>query len=80
MTKMRMKPITNSIGVRNTGLPSQIVTSQQKICTPLGTAISIEEAVNRLAPSCGSPVANIWWTQRPKARKPTAISDSTSAE
>ena len=36
-------------------------------------------AVKKLAPSCGSPVTNMWWTQRPKERKPVAISESTTA-
>ena len=46
---------------------------------PLGMAIIMLEAVKKLAPSLGRPVANMWWTQRPNDRKPTAISDSTSA-
>ena len=27
----------------------------------------------------GMPVANMWWTQRPKASSPVATSDSTTA-
>jgi hypothetical protein len=36
------------------------------------------DAVKKLAPSCGSPVVNMWCTQRPKERNPVAISASTS--
>jgi hypothetical protein len=36
---MTMKPMTNSSGVRNRGLPSHIVAIQQKICRPAGMAI-----------------------------------------
>ena len=75
---MKKKPSTNSSGVRIVGRPPQSVASQQKICTPFGMAIIMLDAVKKLAPSLGSPVANIWWTQRPKERKPTAISESTS--
>ena len=34
-------------------------------------------AVKKLLPSLGSPVAYMWWTQSPKARKPVATSEST---
>ncbi len=54
------------------------VAIQQKICTPFGTAMSILEAVKKLAPSCGRPVVNMWCTQSPNDRKPTAMSESTS--
>lgn len=36
-------------------------------------------AVNIASPSCGRPVANIWWTHRPKPRNPVATGDSTIA-
>ena len=47
-TKVKMKPSTNSNGVFSTGRPSQRVAIQQKIWTPLGTAISMLEAVKKL--------------------------------
>jgi hypothetical protein len=36
-------------------------------------------AVKKLAPSCGRPAANMWWTHRPKPMKPVATSDRTRA-
>lgn len=77
ITKVKMKPSTKSSGVAKIGRPPQIVAIQQKIWMPLGMAIIIEEAVKKLSPSCGRPVANIWCTHRPKERNPIAISDST---
>ena len=41
------------------GRPANIVTSQQKICTPVGMAMSMLAAVNRLCPSSGIGVANM---------------------
>ena len=79
MMKMKKKPSTNKSGGERRGRPSQSVAIQQKICTPFGIAISMLEAVKKLAPSCGRSVVNMWWTQSPNARKPTAISDSTRA-
>lgn len=60
------------------GRPSHSVASQQNICRPFGMAINMLDAVKKLAPSLGRPVVNMWWTQRPKDKNPTAISDSTS--
>ena len=45
MTKMTMKPMTNRNGVLKIGRPAHIVASQQKICSPAGTAIAMLEAV-----------------------------------
>lgn len=60
-------------------LPPHNVASQQKIWRPFGTAISMLEAVKKLAPSCGMPVVNMWCTQSPKLRNDTEISASTSS-
>ena len=38
-----MKPSANSIGVSKMMLPRQVVASQLKILTPVGTAIIIDE-------------------------------------
>ena len=56
-----------------TSRPLHIVAIQQKICMPLGIAIIMLAAVKKLLPSCGSPVANMWCTHRPKPMKPVAI-------
>ena len=58
-TKMKMKPRTNRSGVLSLRRPSQSVASQQKICSPLGTAIIMLAAVKKLLPSCGRPVMNM---------------------
>jgi hypothetical protein len=55
-----MKPSTKSMGVLKIGRPPQMVAIQQKICNPLGMAIAMDEAVKKLSPSCGRPVANMW--------------------
>ena len=39
MTNVTMKPTANSIGVRNTIRPRNIVNSQLKTLTPVGTAM-----------------------------------------
>ena len=72
ITKVKMNAKMNSKGVLNTSLPLSNVASQQKIWTPLGTAIAMLEAVKKLSASRGRPVANMWWTHRPKASTPVA--------
>src|SRR5256885_10486493 len=42
--------------------PLHRVAIQQKICTPVGMTIIRLAAVKKLVPSCGMPVANMWWT------------------
>ena len=59
MRNVAMNPITNSIGVRHTGLPSQMVAIQQNIWTPVGTAMNVLAAVKKLEPSSGTVVANM---------------------
>ena len=66
MMKTKKNPSTNSSGVLKSSLPVQIVAIQQKICAAVGTTIMMLDAVKKLCPSCGSPVANMWWTQTPK--------------
>ena len=36
--------------------------------------IMIDAAVKKLCPSCGSPVANMWWTQTLNPRNPVITS------
>ena len=44
-----------------------------------GTAMMMLAAVKKLAPSCGRPVANMWWTHSPKPIKAVDTSDRTTA-
>ena len=74
-----MKASTNSSGVLKRGRPIQSVASQQKNWIPVGIAIIALAAVKKLWPSCGIGVANMWWTQRPKPRKPVATIERTIA-
>ena len=76
---MTMKPRTNSSGVAKHGRPPQSVAIQQKIWMPLGIAISMLEAVKKLAPSCGRPVdEHVVHPQAEGEEARSAISDSTS--
>ena len=63
--KIAKKPRIQSIGVFRRRRPDHIVAIQQKNCVPVGMAIMMLAAVKKLSPSCGRPVANMWWTHRP---------------
>ncbi len=52
--------MTKRNGVANTALPSQIVASHAKICTPAGMAMVMLAAAKKLRISGGSPTANMW--------------------
>ena len=56
---MAKKPATNSSGVWTRGRPRQSEAIQQKICTPVGIAMTMLAAVKYSRPSAGSPVANM---------------------
>ena len=45
---------------------------------PVGTAMMMLAAVKKLAPSCGTPVANMWCTHRPKPMNAVDTSASTT--
>ena len=68
----------NSMGTRSTGRPSHRVAIQAKTWIPVGMAMAALAAEKKPSDSSGSPVANMWWTQSPKERKPTDSADSTS--
>ena len=66
ITNIPINPNANNIGVFNVNFPPQIVPSQLKILTPVGTAIII---VDRPNPACATGLiaeANIWCAQTPK--------------
>jgi hypothetical protein len=62
-----------------TSVPRHIVTIQARICTPLGTMISMLAATKKFMPMIGRPTAYMWWTHRPKLMKPMATSVTTSS-
>src|SRR3569833_3139158 len=74
-----MKPSRKSMATVMRGRPAHSVAIQQKICTPVGTAIVMLAAVNKLWPSSGIGVANMWWTHRPNAKNAVAMFDITIA-
>ena len=77
MMNMAMKPRANSIGVDMRSRPPQVVPIQLKIFTPVGTAMIMVEAKPALATG-PSPVANMWWAQTLKPRKPMATPEKTT--
>ena len=44
-------------------LPRQVVASQLKIFTPVGTAITIDESMKKTLSKFGSPTLNMWCAQ-----------------
>ena len=77
--KMNRKPMTKSDGVVSFIRPDAMVAIQAKTWMPLGTATAVLAAEKKLRDIFGRPVANMWWTHRPKERKPVAISASTTS-
>ena len=57
--------------------PLAIVAIHAKICTPLGIATAALAAEKKPSDTAGMPVVNMWWTHRPKLKKPTAMSAAT---
>ncbi len=55
----KMKPIAHSIGVLNSRKPPHIVAIQEKIFTPVGTAMTIVAAVKYARASIEIPVVNM---------------------
>jgi len=78
-TTMTKSASTKYSGVFRLSLAFHRVASQQKICTADGIATAKLAAVKKLLPTWGRLVANMWCTQRPKAKKAVAASASTMA-
>ena len=72
MVKVAMKPRANNIGVLNRSDPCQIVPSQLKIFTPVGTAMSIVEIMKKICSVSSTPATNMWCTNTENERKPIA--------
>ncbi len=76
--KITKKHSTQRNGVVKRTRPPQSVAIQQKNCAPVGIAIMMLAAVKKLSPSCGRPVANMWWTHSPKPMNAVPASESTT--
>jgi len=58
-----MKPRAQSMAVSKRRFPRQVVASQLKIFTPVGTAITIEESMKKTFRKFGIPTLNMWCAQ-----------------
>jgi hypothetical protein len=58
--KRKIKPIVNNNGVLKFNQPPQIVANQLKIFIPVGTAITIVEAVKYARVSESKPTVYMW--------------------
>ena len=58
-----MKPSANSIGVSRMRFPRQVVASQLRILTPVGTAMIIDEIMKKPRSGVDSPTVNMWCAQ-----------------
>jgi hypothetical protein len=69
-------PNANSIGVGSRIWPPHRVPIQLKNFTPVGTAISMENALKN--GSSTAPVANMWWAHTPRDSTAMAMVAKTS--
>ena len=76
-TKIASAPAANSIGTVSITRPSRSVAMKAKICTPVGIATASEAAEKKPSEIAGSPVVYMWWTHRPKLKKPVPTAAST---
>ena len=60
IVKTARKPSAHSIGVSKMRFPRQVVASQLKIFTPVGTAITIDESMKKTFRNVGRPTLNMW--------------------
>src|SRR5947208_15130936 len=75
ITNIVTKPIAKSIGAFSSIAPPHMVAIQLKILIPLGTAIARVMIMNGRRAEIDRPVVNMWWTHKPKERKPEASVD-----
>lgn len=67
-TKTMKKPLTNSIGSRQRGVPLASVPSQANTWTAVGTATATLASEKNASARCGMPTVNMWCTQMPMLR------------
>jgi hypothetical protein len=59
--------------------PRHSVAIHRNIWIAVGIVMSRLAAVKKLWPSCGSPVANMWWTHTPNPMNAVVTIESTIA-
>ncbi len=79
MVKSRMNEAKNRKDVVKTGRPVQMVASQAKTPTALGTVMMMLAALKKESEILGRPVANMWCTQTPKPSTMVATVASATA-
>ncbi len=72
MTNIEMKPSANIMDVVKRSLPPQIVASQLKILTPVGTAMIIEVIMKGTRRNGSMPLVNMWCAHTRKPKMPMA--------
>ena len=77
-TKVTRKPMINRNGVLKTGRPVKIVVIQAIVWIPAGIPMIMPAAAKKVIEICGRPTVNMWWTHRPKLRKPVATRAMTT--
>src|SRR5213593_5153516 len=75
IVKTTMKAIAKSMGVLKRSEQPQMVPSQEKIFTPVGTAMSMVDAMKKIWRASSMPATNMWWTKTPNERKPIATDE-----
>ena len=75
IVKTTMNAIAKSIAVRKRSAPPQSVPSHEKIFTPVGTAMSIVDAMKKICSAGSMPATNMWCTKTPNERKPIAADE-----
>src|SRR5437870_13698641 len=74
-TNIERKPMAKSSGGLNHSEPPQIVASQLNIFTPVGTAMSIDDAMKNSCSGTPIPATNMWWPKTLKPRNPIATEE-----
>src|SRR6478672_4391860 len=72
MVNRKMKPTAHNMGVRNSMEPPHIVAIQEKIFTPVGTAITIVAATKYACTAADMPVVYMWCAHTMKPMPPIA--------
>jgi hypothetical protein len=74
---IQMKPRARTMGGVKRIRPPQMVPSQLKILTPVGTAMAIVRSEKAAVGTGPRPVVNMWWLQTAKPRKPMTAPEKT---
>ena len=71
------KPMANRNGTFGLIEPPQMVPSQLKIFTPVGTAMIIVDRLNADVATGPIPDVNMWWAHTPQPMNPMAMPEKT---